>query len=119
MRTLRRFLILLAILLLPVYAISLTEDLEVPAQWRDIAIADTHQQVRTKLRDSGLADNACELRGAGDRVRCTRVGRHHACGIEVRFDGVGETARVTEVRVHEPVYLGPFLWHMRLRRVLQ
>ena len=106
-------------MLVPLYAVSLSEELEVPAAWRAINVGDTHRQVRAKLRDSGLADRECETHALGNLVRCTRVGRHHACGVAIRFDDRGETARVVEVRVYEPVFLGPFLSHMRLRRALQ
>ena len=116
MRVLRRFILLLAALLLPLYAISLAEHLEVPSAWREIAVGDSHGLVRTRLRMSGLADRQCERLAAGATVRCTLVGRHHATGIEIRFEGPGDDARVTGVSVQEPVYTGPFHLHARLRR---
>ena len=64
MRILRRLLLLIAALLVPVYAVSLSERLEVPAQWREIVVGDSHPQVRAKLRASGLEDMQCEWRDA-------------------------------------------------------
>lgn len=116
MRVIRRLLILLAIVLLPVYTISLLETLETPPQWRDIAVGDTHAEVRAKLRASGLADSQCDWLAMLHTVRCTLLGNHHASGVAVRFDGPGQTAHVAEVKVHEPIYTGPFHWHVRLRR---
>ena len=119
MRTLRRLLLLIAALLVPVYAVSLGEQLEVPAQWRDIDVGDSHSQVRKKLRESGMDDMQCEWRGLEHSVRCTLVGQHHACGIVIRFDAAGTRARVEQVQIREPVYTGPFHVHARLRRNLR
>lgn len=116
LKILRRFLFLLSITLLPLYAWSLTEQLEVPPQWRDIAVGDTHADVRGKLRASGLADQQCEWFGAKGVVRCTIVGLHHAAGVAIAFDRIGSNAQVAEVRIHEPVYTGPFHLHVRLKR---
>ena len=115
MRILRRFILLLAALLLPLYAVSLTERLEIPEAWRAIAVGDNHSQVRTRLRISGLDDRQCEWLAAGTTVRCTLVGRHHAAGVAIRFDAPGDAARVAEVTVQGPVYTGPFHLHARLR----
>ena len=68
LRILRRFLVLLAALLLPLYAVSLTERLEIPAVWHEIAVGDSHALVRTRLRMSGLADRQCEWLAAGTTV---------------------------------------------------
>ena len=87
-----------------------------PRLLHEIAVGDSHALVRTRLRMSGLADRQCEWLAAGTTVRCTLVGRHHAAGIEIRFDGPGDGARVTGVWVREPVYTGPFHLHARLRR---
>lgn len=116
LRILRRFALLVAALLLPLYAVSLTERLEVPAAWREIAVGDGHALVRTRLRMSGLADRQCEWLAAGTTVRCTLVGRHHAAGVVIRFDRPGDDARVAEVTVQGPVYTGPFHLHARLKR---
>ncbi len=118
LRVLRRFLLLVLALLLPVYAVSLTERLDVPPQWRDIQIGDGHAEVRARLRASGLGDRQCEWAMESRIVRCTLMGRHHACGVAVRFDGGGLDARVAEVQVGGPIYTGPFHWHARLRRAL-
>ena len=115
MRVLRRFLLLLAVLLLPLYAISFSETLAVPEQWRAIAAGDSHSRVRTLLRASGLPDQHCEWLPRLRSVRCTLVGRHHAAGVMIRFDGSGSDARVATVDIREPVYTGPFHWHARLR----
>ena len=115
MRILRRLLLLIAALLLPVYAVSLSERLEVPAQWREISVGDSHPQVRAKLRASGLEDMQCEWREERHSVRCTLVGQHHACGIAIRFDAAGTQAGVEQVQIREPVYTGPFHMHARLR----
>jgi hypothetical protein len=111
-------LLLIAALLVPVYLVSLGERLEVPAQWQEIAVGDSHPQVRAKLRTSGMADSQCEWRGLERSVRCTLVGQHHACGLEVRFDGPGDGARVEKVQIRQPLYTGPFHLHARLRRNL-
>ncbi len=115
MRILRRFILLLAAVLLPLYAVSLTERLEIPDAWRAIAVGDSHAQVRTRLRMSGLDDRQCEWLEEGTTVRCTVVGRHHAVGIAIRFDGPGDGARVAAVAFQGPVYTGPFHLHARLR----
>ena len=117
-RILRRAFLLLAALLLPVYAVSLSEQLEVPPQWHEIAPGDSHPQVRAKLRASGLDDMQCEWRDLKQSVRCTLVGQHHACGITIRFDSAADHARVEVVRIQQPVYTGPFHMHARLRRNL-
>jgi hypothetical protein len=117
-RTLRRALLLIAALLVPVYAVSLSERLEVPAQWREIAVGDSHPQVRAKLRASGLEEMQCEWREERHSVRCTLVGQHHACGIAIHFDAAGTQARVEQVQIREPIYTGPFHVHARLRRNL-
>ena len=119
LRFLRRAVLLLMALLIPLYAISFSEHLEVPAQWYEVAVGDTHPLVRAKLRTSGMADTQCEWRGFERSVRCTLVGQHHACGLEVRFDGPGDGARVEKVQIRQPVYTGPFHMHARLRRNLQ
>ena len=116
LRILRRFVLLLLALLIPVYAISLTENLETPAAWSDIAVGDSHAEVRRQLRASGLADEQCEWLPARLTVRCTLVGRHHAAGLAVRFDRTGDLARVAEVRVYPARYTGPFHLHARLRQ---
>lgn len=116
LRILRRFAVLVAAVLLPFYAISLTETLAIPSAWRAIDIGDDHAQVRTRLRDSGLADRQCEWLGRDAMVRCTLVGRHHAAGVLIRFDGDSDAARVIGVEIREPVYTGPFHLHARLRR---
>jgi len=118
LRILRRALLLIAALLVPVYLVSLSERLEVPAQWQEIAVGDSHPQVRAKLRTSGMADTQCEWRGLEHSVRCTLVGQHHASGLEVRFDGPGDGARVEKVQIRQPLYTGPFHMHARLRRNL-
>ena len=118
MRILRRLLLLVAALLLPVYVVSLTEPFEVPLQWREIGVGDSHPQVRALLRASGLQDQQCEWLDTKQGVRCTLVGRHHACGVLIRFDGAGAGARAEQVRIHEPIYTGPFHMHARLRRNL-
>ena len=115
MRFLRRFLLLTAALLAPVYLVSWLEDFELPAAWRAIGIGDTHAQVRLRLRESGMADRQCEWLTVRHAVRCTLVGQHHAAGVEVRFDGAGGDARVASVQIREPVYTGPFHLHARLR----
>ena len=76
------------------------------------------RRLRAKLRASGLQDKQCEWLGREQSVRCTLVGRHHACGVLIRFDGAGTAARVERVQIHEPVYTGPFHMHARLRRNL-
>jgi hypothetical protein len=119
LRFLRRALLLIAALLVPVYLVSLSERLEVPAQWHEIGVGDSHPQVRSKLRASGLVDTQCEWRALAHSVRCTLVGQHHACGLEIRFDGPGDDARVEQVQIREPVYTGPFHMHARLRRNLR
>jgi len=119
LRILRRSVLLVAALLLPLYAVSLAERLEVPPQWREIDIGDSHPQVRTKLRASGLQDQQCEWLGSELSVRCTLVGQHHACGLAIRFDAAGADARVRQVQIREPVYTGPFHLHARLRRNLR
>jgi hypothetical protein len=116
MRILRRAAFILILLLAPVYAVSLTESLELPSAWRAIAVGDSHVQVRGRLRESGIDDRQCEWIAGIRAVRCTLVGRHHAGGIQVRFDGDGESARVAEVILHEPLYTGPFHLHARWRR---
>jgi len=116
MRVLRRLALLLAALLLPLYAVSFAERLQVPDAWRAIEVGDNHAQVRTRLRVSGLADRQCEWLQAGAMVRCTLVGRHHAVGVAIRFDGTGDDARVAAVHFQGPVYTGPFHLHARLRR---
>jgi hypothetical protein len=118
LRILGRGVLVIAALLIPIYAVSLSERLEVPAQWRETAVGDDHSQVRAKLRASGMDDTQCEWRGFEQSVRCTLVGQHHACGLEVRFDGPGDDARVDRVTIHEPIYTGPFHVHARLRRKL-
>jgi len=116
LRILRRAILLIGALLVPVYAVSLAERLDVPAQWREIAVGDGHPRVRAKLRASGLADMQCEWREDRHGVRCTLMGQHHACGIVIRFDAAGTKARVEKVQIREPVYTGPFHLHARLRR---
>ena len=119
LRILRRALLLIVALLVPVYAVSLSERLEVPVQWREIAVGDGHPRVRAKLRASGMDDLQCEWRVRESSVRCTLIGQHHACGLQIRFDGAGEDARVAKVQILEPVYTGPFHLHARLRRNLR
>jgi hypothetical protein len=116
LKILRRSTLLVLALLLPIYAVSLSERLEIPAQWHEIAVGDGHPEVRAALRASGLADRQCEWIAANRAVRCTLTGRHHACGLEIGFDGAGPEARVTGVQVRGPVYTGPFHLHARLRR---
>lgn len=118
LRILRRALLLIVALLVPVYAVSLSERLEVPEQWHEILVGDTHPQVRARLRASGMDDLQCEWHGRESSVRCTLVGQHHACGMEVRFDGPGDDARVENVQIRQPIYTGPFHMHARLRRKL-
>jgi len=119
LRILRRLALLLLALLLPLYAVSLFERQTVPEAWSRIAGGQGHDAVRALLHQSGLDDHACEWLSATQSVRCTLVGRHHASGVEVHFDGAGRDARVDRVRVHEPVYTGPFHLHVRLRRWLR
>jgi hypothetical protein len=118
-RVLRRFLLLLLALLVPVYAISLTEHLEIPAQWREIRVGDSHDQVRARLRESGMDDAQCEWISALSSVRCTLMGRHHACGVAIRFGGSGAGAHVVQVQIRDPIYTGPFHMHARLRSTAQ
>ena len=118
-RILRRFVILVVAALLPLYAISFTEDLEVPDAWHRIKVGDNHAQVRARLRESGLADRQCEWHRADSTVRCTLIGRHHASGVAIRFTDPGTTARVAAVTVREPIYTGPFHLHSRIRRALR
>jgi len=119
LRILRRAFLLIAAMLLPVYLVSLGERFEVPEQWRAIRMGDGHSQVRALLRAGGLQNTQCEWRGRERSVRCTLVGRHHACGVAVRFDSTGADARVEQVQIHEPVYTGPFHLHTRLRNDLR
>ncbi|MDJ0739378.1 MAG: hypothetical protein QNJ91_06655 [Gammaproteobacteria bacterium] len=119
MRVVRRFLLLVAVLLAPLYLLSWFEDADPPAAWQAVDIGDSHAQVRARLRDSGLADRQCEWLAARHAVRCTWIGRHHASGVEVRFDGDGDDARVASVQIREPVYTGPFHLHARLRGLLR
>lgn len=119
LRILRRFALLLLALLLPLYAVSFTERLEIPSEWREIGVGDNHAEVRALLRESGLGDQQCDWLAPSRTVRCTLMGRHHAAGVAIRFDGVGEDGRVSEVLVREPVYTGPFHLHVRLRRRLR
>jgi hypothetical protein len=115
MRFIRRaFLIVLAIMV-PLYAVSLTERLEIPASWRSVQAEDSHADVRARLRESGMDDRQCEWFAGARIVRCTLVGRHHAGGVEIIFNGNGTDARVEQVRVHEPLYTGPFHLHARWR----
>lgn len=116
LRLLRRFALLLLALLLPVYAVSLMEDLKTPAAWDDIAVGDTHAQVRERLRASGMGDQQCEWLPSRLTVRCTLVGRHHAGGLAVRFEGAADRGRVVDVRVHPVRFTGPFHLHVRLRQ---
>ena len=116
LRLLRRFTLLLLALLVPVYAVSLMEDLETPAVWNDIRVGDTHAQVRERLRASGMADQQCEWLPSRLIVRCTLVGRHHAAGLAIRFDAAGAPGRVAEVLIHPTRYTGPFHLHARLRQ---
>lgn len=113
---LRRSTLLVLALLLPFYAVSLTETLEVPPAWRAIAVGDSHQQVRKQLRDSGLVDAQCDWLSRHQSVLCTLAGRHHATGVAIRFDSAGKDGRVADVRIREPVYTGPFHLHARLRQ---
>lgn len=119
LRILRRFTILVIALLLPLYAISFGEKLEIPEAWRQIKVGDNHVQVRAGLRDSGLADRQCEWHRADNTVRCTLIGRHHASGVAIRFADAGATARVVDVTLREPIYTGPFHLHARIRRTLR
>jgi hypothetical protein len=119
LRILRRFIFLIVALLAPVYAVSFAETLEVPRAWRAINVGDTHAQVRTRLRESGMDDRQCEWMARKRAVRCTLVGRHHAAGMVVRFDSAASDARVSDVQIHGPVYTGPFHMHARLRRGLR
>ena len=119
LRILRRALLLAAALLVPVYAVSLSEHFEVPAQWREIAVGQNHARVRSLLRASGLTDTQCDWRGFERTVRCTLVGRHHAAGIAVRFDSSDAGARVEKVTIHAPVFTGPFHMHARVKRILR
>lgn len=119
LRILRRFALLVIAVLGPVYAVSFAETLEVPSAWRAIDVGDTHAQVRTRLRESGMDDRQCEWIARNQMVRCTLVGRHHASGIVVRFDSATSDAPVSNVQIHEPVYTGPFHMHARLRRGLR
>ncbi len=114
MRVLRRFALLLLALLLPLYAVSLSERLAIPAQWRTIEIGDGHAEVRERLQAANLGDQYCEWRASARSVRCTLLGRHHAAGVVIRFDAAASDARVTGVVIREPVYTGPFHWHARL-----
>jgi hypothetical protein len=118
LKILRRSTLLVLALLLPVYAVSFTERLEVPPEWREIGVGDSHAQVRVRLRESGLGDRQCEWLGQQLTVRCTLMGQHHACGVAIRFSGPGADAQVVQVQVREPVYTGPFHLHARLRRNL-
>ncbi len=113
---LRRGILVIATALVLLYTISLSERLVVPSEWREIAVGHDHAQVRGLLRQSGLADTQCEWHAAEHTVRCTLVGRHHACGLVVRFDSTGAEARVEQVRILDPIYTGPFHLHARLRR---
>lgn len=115
LKILRRSALLILAVLLPLYAVSLAERLQVPAVWRQIAVGDTHAQVRARLRESGLDDTQCVWIDGLRSVRCTLMGRHHAVGIAVRFDGGGSAARVAQVTVRGPIYTGPFHLHARLR----
>lgn len=116
LRTLRRLMLLLLVLLLPAYAVSWLERLDVPAAWSDIAVGDDHAEVRRALRRAGMADNQCEWLAGVNAVRCTLVGQHHAAGLVVRFDGDGRDARVAGVEIRPPVYTGPFHLHARVKR---
>lgn len=117
-RLLRRLLVLIVVLAVPVYAVSVLETLAIPRQWRAIAVGDSHAQVRARLRASGLADQQCEWFDAALLTRCTLVGRHHAAGMSIRFDGVDAAARVSGVQIHGPVYTGPFHIHARLKHAV-
>lgn len=116
-RTLRRLLIVLVVFLLPLYAVSWSEELAIPAPWREIAVGDAHERVRALLRASGMGDQQCEWLAGQRAARCTLVGRHHAAGIVVRFDRDGREGRVVAVDVREPIYTGLFHWHARLKRM--
>jgi YD repeat-containing protein len=116
-RILRRLLIVLALFLLPLYAVSWFEELTIPAPWREIAVGDSHDRVRTLLRDSGMGDQQCEWLPQRRTARCTLIGSHHAAGVVVRFDRDGRQGRVVAVEVREPIYTGPFHWHARLKRI--
>jgi hypothetical protein len=118
LRTLRRLSIILLVLLLPLYVVSWTESLAVPAAWHEIRVGDTHERVRTLLRESGMADNQCEWLPGRRMARCTLMGNHHAAGLEVHFDRDGRLGRVADVRIRGPIYTGPFHWHARLKRLL-
>jgi hypothetical protein len=115
-RTLRRLLLLLLVLLVPAYAVSWMERLDVPAAWSQIGVGDDHAAVRAALRRAGMADKQCEWLPLLRAVRCTLVGRHHAAGLVVRFDGTGGDARVAAVEIRTPVYTGPFHLHARIKR---
>jgi hypothetical protein len=116
LRTLRRFLIIVSVVLLPFYFVSLTENLQVPSAWHDIRTGDTHAAVRAGLRAGGMSDGQCEWIVVQRTVRCTLVGNHHAAGLLIGFDGDGREGRVTRVEIRQPVYTGPFHWHARLKR---
>lgn len=116
LRTLRRLVLLLLALLVPAYAVSWLERLQPPPAWSDIRVGDDHAAVRAALRRAGMADNQCEWLSLLRQVRCTVVGRHHAMGLVVRFDGDGREARVSTVEIREPVYTGPFHLHARIKR---
>ena len=58
MRILRRLLLLVAALLLPVYVVSLIEPFEVPLQWREIGVGDSHAQVAGKAARERSAGQA-------------------------------------------------------------
>jgi hypothetical protein len=116
LRTLRRLLLLLLVLVLPAYAVSWLERLEVPSAWSGIRVGQDHAEVRDALRRAGMADNQCEWIARLRAVRCTLVGQHHAAGLVVRFDGDGRDARVAAVEIRPPVYTGPFHLHARIKR---
>lgn len=115
-RVLKRLLLLLSALLVPLYAVSLFETLETPPAWNQIRVGDSHARVREQLRASGLSEQQCEWLPGRFVVRCTLVGRHHAAGLAIGFDGAGGDARVAEVVVHPARYTGPFHLHARLRQ---
>lgn len=116
LRALRRLLIIAAVVLLPVYAVSLTEELQVPPAWHDVRVGDSHGEVRASLRAGGIDDYQCEWLAELRTVRCTLVGNHHAAGLLIAFDGSGRDGRVSRVEIRQPVYTGPFHWHARLKR---